>query len=100
MSYTIAFVKKALTDYDEACTWYREKSQETEINFIKALDQRLQEIANNPNAYGVRFKNVRAAALKKFPYLVFYKVNHVTQYVHVVAVWHDARDRNVLKRRV
>jgi plasmid stabilization system protein ParE len=100
MSYTIAFQKGALKDYNEACKWYRDKSIDTEINFKKTLDLRLQDVANNPDAYGIRFKNTRAISLKKFPYLIFYEVDHALQFVYVVAVWHEARDRDPLKRRV
>ncbi len=99
MSYTLALQKGALKDYDEACKWYREKSLDTEINFQETLDQRLQDIADNPDAYGVRFRNVRAISLKKFPYLIFYKIEHSTQFVYIIAIWHEARDRNVLERR-
>jgi mRNA-degrading endonuclease RelE of RelBE toxin-antitoxin system len=100
MSYTIAFHKGALKDYKEACKWYREKSIKTEINFKETLDLRLQDIAENPDAYGVRFKNVRAISLKKFPYLIFYEVEHTAKFVYVIAVWHEARSRDVLQERI
>jgi hypothetical protein len=84
MSYTIAFQKGALKDYNEACIWYRDKSIDTEISFKKVIDQRLQDVANNPDAYGIRFQNARAISLKKFPYLIFYEVDHVSQFVFVI----------------
>jgi toxin ParE2 len=100
MSYTIAFQKGALKDFREACKWYHEKSLDIEINFKESIDERLQNIADNPDAYGIRFKNVRAISLKKFPYLIFYEVEHTRQFVYVLAVWHEARDRKALTRRI
>jgi plasmid stabilization system protein ParE len=100
MSYTIAFQKGALKDYKEACKWYRSNSETTENHFKEAIDQRLQDIAENPEAYSTRFKDVRAVALKKFPYLIFYQVEHSFQLVYVIAIWHEAREREAITRRV
>jgi plasmid stabilization system protein ParE len=104
MSHTINLRLTAIHDFEEDCRWYYDKSEETEEKFKKAFRERLYEISENPEAYTIRFKkgtqSIRAINIKKFPYLIFYTVNNALQSVRIVAVWHDARDRNVLKRRV
>jgi plasmid stabilization system protein ParE len=104
MSYTIKLRLQTIADFEEACHWYRDKSIETEDKFKKAFRERLSDIAENPEAYGVRFEKgtykVRAVNVKKFPYLIFYIVNNVQQTVRIIALWHDARDREKLKTRI
>lgn len=100
MGYTIAFHTGGLKDYDEACSWYWDKNPETETLFKKAIDQRLQDVVKNPEAYGIRFKSIRAINVKKFPYLIYYEIDFRFKYIYVLAVWHEARDQNALKRRV
>jgi toxin ParE1/3/4 len=100
MNYTIVFNKGAMSDYHEACQWYFEKSPAVETRFKKALDLRLQDISKNPQSFGIRFIGLRAAPIPKFPYLIFYEIEDIFQRVSVIALWHEARDRNVLKKRI
>ena len=37
--------------------------------------------------------------LKKLPYLICYRVDDVKKIVTVIAVWHQARDRETLLKR-
>ena len=104
MSHTIRLRARAITEFEEACRWYNDKSEQTEENFKQAFRQRLYDISENAEAYTIRFRKgsqaVRAVALKNFPYLIFYTVNNPLQIVRIIAVWHEARDRDALKRRV
>ena len=99
MNYTIMFRRKALEDYDEARLWYQDHSKDSKIRFEKGISQALSKIAAHPKAYSYRFNDVRIMPLKKFPYLICYRVDDVHQIVTVIAVWHQARDREILERR-
>jgi plasmid stabilization system protein ParE len=103
MSYTIRLRAKAVAEFEEACRWYNERSEQTGENFKKAFRERLYDISENAEAYSIRFKketqSVRAVTLKNFPYLIFYIVNNPLQSVRIIAVCHEAKDRDVLKRR-
>ena len=99
MSYTIMFRRKALVDYDEARDWYHEKSPDLKIRFEKAISEGLKKVALHPKAYSPRFDDVRIMPLKKFPYIICYRVDDTNQIATVIAVWHQARDRDPLQRR-
>ena len=99
MSYTIMFRRKALEDYDAACLWYKNHNNELKIRFEKTVTQSLSKIAFHPKAYSYHFEDVRIMSLKKFPYLICYRVDDVKQIVTVIAVWHQARDRDILEKR-
>jgi toxin ParE1/3/4 len=103
MSHSLIVRSKAVKDFEEISLWYREKSEQVEDNFKHSLRERLHEISENPEAYSIRFERglqkVRAASVKKFPYLIFYTVHNTSQTVRVIAIWHESRDREILKKR-
>ena len=99
MKYTIMFRHKALEDYDGARHYYEQTSFETKEKFEKAISEGLDKISLNPDGFGFRFDDVRAFSLKKFPYLICYRVNDVSKIATVIAVWHQKRDNKTLKRR-
>ena len=99
MSHTILFSLKALEDYDEARLWYQNHNETAKSNFEKAIGQGLSKIETSPKAYSPRFEDVRMMPMKKFPYLICYRVDDIKKIVTVIAVWHQAKDRDALQYR-
>ena len=66
--------------------------------FMARLREMLERIESFPELYGVVWKDVRAARLKKFRYVVYYIV--LSDRVEVLAVLHGARDESAWKSRV
>ena len=99
MNHSIMFRHKALEDYDEARLWYQNHSETAKTRFEKAINQGLSKIAATPKAYSCRFEDARMMPLKKLPYLICYRVDDVKKIVTVIAVWHQARDRETLLKR-
>ncbi len=104
MSYAIRFRPIATKDFEEACEWYASKSEQTEEDFKTNLRERLYEIAENPEAYTVRLEKrgqlIRAANIKKFPYLIFFTVHNNLQCVRIISIWHQSRNPDVLSKRL
>ena len=65
--------------------------------FMARLSEMLERIESLPELYGVVWKDVRAARLKKFRYVVYYIV--LSERVEVLAVLHGARDESAWKSR-
>jgi hypothetical protein len=49
--------------------------------------------------FAVKYDDVRCMCIKKFPYLVHYRVNQQTQTVKVEALLHTSRDPKLWKNR-
>ncbi|MGL6094213.1 MAG: type II toxin-antitoxin system RelE/ParE family toxin [Fimbriiglobus sp.] len=58
--------------------------------FRAALDQTLDRIEDNPRSYGAFRWNTRAATLRRFPHLVYYRIREAD--VLIVAVQHGRRN--------
>jgi len=58
--------------------------------FLDLLKETLSRISTMPKMYGVVWRNVRAARLRRFRYIVYYRV--YADRVEVLAVMHGNRD--------
>lgn len=84
-------------DLDEAARWYEEQQPGLRETFLRAVEDTLDRIEANPHLYPAVRPNVRRAALRRFPYGVYYRL--VNDEIQVLAVVHDARNPSVWQRR-
>jgi plasmid stabilization system protein ParE len=76
MNYSFRFHPDTRQDFSEAFSWYEDKQKGLGERFIKAVEQKLAEIGNNPYSFGSRVnKTFREAMVDMFPYLIVYKLN-------------------------
>jgi toxin ParE1/3/4 len=65
--------------------------------FLDRLNEVLGRIGASPELYGVVWRNVRAARLKQFTYVVYYRV--LADRVEALAVMHGSRNAPLWKSR-
>ena len=69
-----------------------------EKDFSVAVDEAIGRIAAMPQMYSIVFGEVRRGKLRKFPYLIDYRV--LTDRIEVIAVLHGSRDPRLWQERV
>ncbi|MEM6697043.1 MAG: type II toxin-antitoxin system RelE/ParE family toxin [Bacteroidota bacterium] len=60
--------------------------------FFKMLVNAIRALGKAPFLFQVRYKNIRQASIKKFPFWIHYLVDEDRQLVIFIAVLHSARD--------
>jgi toxin ParE1/3/4 len=85
----VAFLPAAESDYQAALAWYRSRTEQAADNFEAAVDQAVQQIADNPELYGLVDDRHRRCLLRKYPYSLVYRVE--PSGVVVIAVAHSRR---------
>jgi toxin ParE1/3/4 len=65
--------------------------------FLNRLKEVLARIAAMPQLYGAVWRNVRAARLRRFPYIAYYRIHD--DRVEVLAVMHGSRDASAWQTR-
>jgi plasmid stabilization system protein ParE len=88
MRYHIRLSEEAVRDLYEARLWYREQAN-LDLDFYQAVRATLDQIERMPKMYQLVYRDVRRAAVKRFPYLVFFRV--LGEVVKVIAVVHHSR---------
>ena len=92
MPYTINLTPAAVEDIQTAMDYYNSRSPNLGYRFTDEVDNSLQAIAKMPEAYGYRYKNVRAKLLYKFPFLIFFIIDDKKIIVEVLRIFHTSQE--------
>ena len=87
MKYVIYLTPSALADIAMANGYYNSKSDGLGKRMVNEVDIVLNNIASNPHIYSVRYRDIRAAKVATFPYLIFYKIKEMNKSVEVLRVF-------------
>lgn len=99
MKYVVGFRKEALQDILEAIAWYEKSSEGLGDEFFIAIENEKHFIEQNPSHYEDKYKGIRKAIIKRFPYILYYKIESTSD-VLVYAVLHMKRSSKLWKGRV
>ena len=86
----LIFKPRAIQMQKDAFDWYQQQKEVLGELFLKELDTVYRKVQNFPTAYGKKDRNFRQAMLKKFPYVVVFKIIKTT--IVVYAVFHTSRN--------
>lgn len=86
-------------DISAAIDWYEERSVGLGARFRSKVDARFDDIVSAPEIFPRAFDDLdfRFARIRKFPYLVLFRVG--AEIVYVLAVLHSASDPAKWRRR-
>jgi plasmid stabilization system protein ParE len=97
MTAPVIYLAEAQADVDAAYATYEQRNTGLGERFLERLQHRVEAVRSNPEMYAVLHDGVRAAPLRRFPYVVYYRWGADT--VFVMAVLHGHRDPQVWKNR-
>jgi plasmid stabilization system protein ParE len=86
---TVAVRPAARRDILEGEEFYEQRRQGLGGEFVTEVLAALDRIEAMPEMYGTVWQQVRAAGVKRFGYVVYYRV--LTDHVEVLAVMHGGR---------
>jgi len=87
------FRNAADADVGDAHGWYRERGLDLADQFLQAVDQCVESIERNPQAYPKVHGEIRRALLHRFPYCLFYVIDPAE--IVVLGCLHGHRDPKV-----
>ncbi len=91
MAYRIVFTKRARKEIKNAIDYYVLYSNDAPINFSTELKDAYDVLTSYP-FFAVRYKNVRTIKLKRFPYSLYFIVNHKKGTVRILSCFHNKQD--------
>lgn len=100
MAYTLQYFDEVETDVHEAKTWYKEQKEGLEIEFATAVGKAIEGIVKAPQMFSIRYKKVRIAHPKRFPYNIHFYIDEPNTTVVITAIVHSKRHPKIAKKRV
>jgi len=91
MKRTLRVLPDAEAELVSAAIWYEDKHPGFGVELVAIVDQALQSILEHPEAFPVwrPDRPYRKHPLKRFPYILFFRVDSAT--IEIVAVAHAKR---------
>ena len=84
-------------EIEEAALWYNSQQTGLGRRFTQIVRNDIKFVCKNPLAFALRYKNVRAIPLKKFPFLIYYRVNETDKQIIVISVFHTSQNPEKLE---
>jgi len=92
MAYKIIIGPLANLDITENIEWYNKAQAGLGTTFYNQIKQIINTIRKNPFAFAPRYKKIRTATLKKFPFMVHYFVNDEQESIVIISILHTSRN--------
>ena len=80
---------EAVSEARAARAWYERRSPAAAKAFVEELEAALERILDAPEMYGTYLHGTRGCLLRRFPYIVVYRLTEAA--VQVIAVAHARR---------
>lgn len=97
--YRIKIDADGLADIRDICSWYNEQKTGLGNRFQQIVLKQIDNLAENPQAFAVRYKEIRCMLVKKFPYMVHFYINSETFTVEVLAVISTNRNPKIREEK-
>jgi plasmid stabilization system protein ParE len=89
---------QAEADVMAARDWYASQTPELGAAFAESVHNVFLRIQAMPQMYAVAFRDVRRGGLRRFPYVIYYRV--LSDRIEVIAILHARRDPKLWQERV
>jgi plasmid stabilization system protein ParE len=98
MSLPVVLQPPAETDLRTARRWYEAQRAGLGDDFIAAVDKLLELIGAVPELYPIARADIRRGKVKRFPYVVYYRVH--PNRVEVIGILHGHRNPRTWQDRI
>jgi len=78
------YTTRAKQDVEEAFLWYKKQQKGLGNDFLDCMEKTLNDMMDFPEIYPVCYKKFRRALLHKFPFSVFYTIEHYKIVIHAI----------------
>ena len=97
MNYVLVFRPEVRKELDEAYSWYESQELGLGDDFLEQVEETLDRICQMPEAYPAVYRDVRRSVMRRFPYIIYYRI--VSSRVIITAVFHGHRNPKARQTR-
>lgn len=95
--FSVVVSDEAEIDFDKSYKYYYEDSTKVADTFFKRINIGFENIKQNPSSYPIVHEDVRKYVVKKFPFVIYYRI--VDSAIQVIAIFHTSRNPEIWNKR-
>jgi hypothetical protein len=92
MKYKIIFRFNASLNVRKAKKWYKNQRNGLEKEFAFEVKEAIIGLQIYPEAFAIRYKNIRIIHPRKFPYSIHFYIDSAQGQIVITNIIHDSRD--------
>lgn len=96
--FSIELSDEAEVDFDKSYKFYSEDSPKVADAFFKQINLGFENIKQNPKSFLTAHKDIRKYVVKKFPFVIYYRIVHTV--IQVIAIFHTSRNPEIWNERI
>lgn len=97
--FKIIITPEAVSDLENSSDWYELHVKGLGKRFYTEIKNHFSSLKNQPYGFQIRYSDVRCVTLKKFPFLIHYRIIEETQTISIIAVFHTSKNPNIWEQR-
>ena len=86
------YLNEVENDIAEAKRWYTEQQAGLDVKFSAAVKETVTNILKMPSGYAIRYRNVRIAHTKVFPFNIHFYIDEEKAQVVIIGIIHNKRN--------
>jgi mRNA-degrading endonuclease RelE of RelBE toxin-antitoxin system len=95
----ILYLDIVYNDIIAAKQWYADQQKDLDKKFTEAVKETITDIINMPTAFAVKYRNVRIAHTKTFPYNVHFYIDEKNDQIVFIGIIHSRRNDAIFLNR-
>ena len=90
--YIIAYQQRAIEEYEEAVSWYKERSTKAAEHFDIEVKNKINILRGEPTRFRKTYKDFREVKLNRYPFNIIYLVDEAKTIVVIASIYHNKRN--------
>ena len=99
MNYTVKILSIAKKDLEVAKKWYNDQKVGLGEEFKTEINEEIERIGKSPEQYQIKYKDLRQAVIRRFPYVIYYLLEEEKNRVIIFGVLHTSRKQKIMQLR-
>lgn len=99
MKFKVEFSPGFYNDLEQAIDWYNEIQSGLGDRLFNNVKKQTQKLSTSALNFAIKYDDIRCMCIKKFPYVIHYRLNEQTKTVRVEAMFHTSRDPKIWNER-
>jgi hypothetical protein len=92
MSFKIKYHPEVFSDIQNAVDWYNAQQFGLGDRFYTILKEHLNFLKNSASHFAIRYDDVHCMPIRKFPYMIHYRIDQTHKLIKVEAILNTNRD--------
>jgi hypothetical protein len=89
--YTVFYLDEVRKDILDATQWYAEQQEGLGAHLVLVIKEAVANIIKMLSAYTIRYKNVRIAHTRIFPYNIHFFIDEAKEQIVITGIVHNKR---------